>query len=131
MTSDRLTGMLRQLFAYACVGVVATVVHYAVLVGLVERLGWRAVPATLVGYIFGGVVAYALNRRHTFASGRAHGEAGWRFALVAFAGFCLTYVLMSLFVDRWGAPYLPAQLATSIIAMLMTFAINRLWTFRV
>ncbi len=130
MTSDRRTGLLRQLLSYASVGVVATFVHYAVLVGLVERMGWRAVPATLAGYVFGGVVAYALNRRHTFASGRAHAEAGWRFAMVAFAGFCLTYVLMSLLVDRLGAPYLPAQLATSIIAMFMTFAINRLWTFQ-
>lgn len=121
----------RQLATYASVGVGATIVHYAILVGLVEGAGWRPVPATLCGYVAGGVVAYMLNRRHTFASDRPHGEATWRFALVAFAGFCLTYALMSLFVERWGAPYLPAQVVTTVIAMFMTFALNRAWTFRV
>jgi putative flippase GtrA len=119
----------RQLATYASVGVGATLAHYAVLIALVEGGGWRAVPATLCGYAVGGVVAYLLNRRHTFASDRPHAEATWRFALVAFAGFCVTYVLMSLFVDRWGAPYLPAQVVTTVLAMFVTFALNRRWTF--
>lgn len=119
----------RQLATYASVGVGATIVHYALLVGLVEALGWRAVPATLCGYVAGGVVAYLLNRRHTFVSDRSHAQAGGRFALVAFAGFCLTYVLMSLFVERWGAPYLPAQALTTVLAMFLTFSLNRAWTF--
>ena len=119
----------RQLATYASVGVGATIVHYALLVVLVEALGWRAVPATLCGYVAGGVVAYLLNRRHTFVSDRSHAQAGGRFALVAFAGFCLTYVLMSLFVERWGAPYLPAQALTTVLAMLLTFSLNRAWTF--
>jgi putative flippase GtrA len=119
----------RQLATYASVGVGATLAHYAVLIALVEGGGWRAVPATLCGYVVGGVVAYLLNRRHTFASDRPHAEATWRFALVAFAGFCVTYALMSLFIDRWGAPYLPAQMVTTVLAMFVTFALNRRWTF--
>jgi putative flippase GtrA len=123
--------VFRQLSTYAVVGAGATVVHYAVLIGLVEGSGWRPVPATLCGYVAGGVVAYVLNRRHTFASDRPHAEAGWRFALTAFLGFCITYALMSLFVERLGAPYLPAQMVTTVLAMFVTFAINRRWTFRV
>ncbi|HEY8212689.1 MAG TPA: GtrA family protein [Methylocystis sp.] len=119
----------RQLATYATVGVGATLAHYAVLIALVEGGGWRAVPATLCGYVVGGVVAYLLNRRHTFESERPHAEATWRFALVAFAGFCVTYALMSLFVDRWGAPYLPAQVVTTVLSMFVTFALNRRWTF--
>lgn len=118
-----------QLATYASVGVGATLVHYAILIALVEAAGWRAVPATLCGYVAGGVVAYALNRRHTFASDRPHTQATWRFALVAFVGFCVTYALMSLFVERWGAPYLPAQVVTTALAMFVTFALNRTWTF--
>ncbi|MGJ0451756.1 MAG: GtrA family protein [Methylocystis sp.] len=119
----------RQLATYASVGVGATLAHYAILIALVEGAGWRPVPATLCGYVVGGVVAYLLNRRHTFASDRPHSEATWRFALVAFAGFCVTYALMSLFVDRWAAPYLPAQMVTTVLAMFVTFALNRRWTF--
>jgi putative flippase GtrA len=118
-----------QISSYALVGVVATLAHYAVLISLVEGLVWRAVPATLCGYVVGGVISYLLNRRHTFASDRPHQEATWRFALVAFVGFCVTYALMGLFVERWGAPYLLAQLVTTIAATFATFALNQRWTF--
>lgn len=121
--------VFRQLASYASVGVVATLAHYAVLLTLVEGAGWRPVPATLHGYVVGGVVSYLLNRRHTFVSDRSHANAGWRFALVAFAGFCVTFAIMRLFVDICGAPYLPAQVATTVLVMFMTFAINKAWTF--
>ena len=121
--------VFRQLASYASVGVVATLAHYAVLLTLVEGAGWRPVPATLHGYVVGGVVSYLLNRRHTFVSDRFHADAGWRFALVAFAGFCVTFAIMRLFVDIWGAPYLPAQVVTTVLVMFMTFAINKAWTF--
>jgi putative flippase GtrA len=119
----------RQLSTYALVGVVATLAHYAVLIALVEVLLWRAVPAALCGYVIGGVVSYVLNRRHTFASDRPHRQATWRFALVALLGFCLTYGFMSLFVDRLGAPYLPAQMVTTVLVMFVSFGLNRVWTF--
>ncbi len=119
----------RQLSTYALVGVVASLAHYAVLVALVELGAMHPVPAALTGYVVGGVVSYRLNRRHTFASERPHREAAWRFALVALVGFGLTYLLMRLFVERLGAPYLPAQLVTTILIMFVSFAINRLWTF--
>jgi putative flippase GtrA len=119
----------RQISTYALVGVVATLAHYAVLITLVEGFGWPPVPAALCGYVVGGVVSYVLNRRHTFASERPHRQATWRFALVAFLGFCLTYAFMSLFVNRFGAPYLPAQMVTTVMIMFVTFALNRLWTF--
>lgn len=121
--------IFRQLASYASVGVVATLAHYAVLLTLVEGAGWRPVPATLHGYVVGGVVSYLLNRRHTFVSDRSHADAGWRFALVAFVGFCVTLAIMRLFVDIWGAPYLPAQVVTTVLVMFMTFAINKAWTF--
>lgn len=119
----------RQISAFALVGVAAAVAHYGALIGLVELGGWRAVPATLLGYVAGGLVSYLLNRRHTFASDRPHEEAGWRFAVVAGVGFLLTYGAMHLFVERMGAPYLPAQIVTTLIVMAWSFLAHKLWTF--
>src|SRR5215218_3147786 len=81
-------GLRRQIAAFAGVGLV---------VAFVEGAGAGPVPATLVGYVGGGVVSYGLNRRHTYASDRPHAEATWRFALVAFVGFLLTGAFMHAF----------------------------------
>lgn len=121
--------LTRQLTAYISVGTFATLAHYSVLISLVEVAHWPAVPATLCGYVLGGGVAYVFNRRHTFKSAQYHARVGFRFTLVALAGFCVTYVLMVLLVDHWRAPYLLAQIVTSLVAMFLTFTLNRLWTF--
>ena len=118
-----------QITAFTAVGVFAAIAHYGALVALVEGAGWRPVPATLVGYVAGGVVSYILNRRHTFASDRPHAEAGWRFAAVAAVGFCLTWGFMQLFVEAMALPYLPAQLVTTGIVLVWSFVANRVWTF--
>ena len=118
-----------QITAFTAVGVLAAIAHYGALVALVEGAGWRAVPATLVGYVAGGVVSYILNRRHTFASARPHAEAGWRFAAVAGVGFCLTWGFMHAFVDAMALHYIPAQLVTTGIVLVWSFVANRVWTF--
>lgn len=125
-----LDATLRQMRNFAGVGVLAALAHYGALIALVELARWGAVPATLIGYIAGGVVSYALNRRHTFISDRPHQEAGWRFALVAGVGFGLTFALMSLWVGAMGVAYLPAQIVTTLIVLAWSFTANRWWTFR-
>ena len=121
--------LARQLSAFALVGLLAALAHYGALVALVELAGWRAVPATLVGYVAGGLVSYTLNRIHVFETERSHGQAGWRFALVAGVGFALTWGAMHLLVERGGAPYVPAQIATTLLVMTWSFLAHKFWTF--
>ena len=125
----RLALLTRQFAAFFGVGVVAAVVHYGLLIGLVEA--WRVdpVPAALAGYVAGGVVSYALNRRFTYRSNRPHAEATWRFALVAVVGFFLTWGFMHAFTRWLGLPYLPAQLVTTGVVLFWSFLAHKLWTF--
>ncbi len=122
--------LARQASAFAGVGVLAAVVHYGLLVALVESGAAGPVPATLAGYVGGGLLSYALNRRHTYRSARPHREAGWRFALVAAVGFCLTGLAMHALTRRLGLPYLPAQLLTTGLVLVWSFAAHKWWTFR-
>ena len=121
--------LFRQFSSFVAVGFIATGVHYAFLIGLVEMAGVPAVAAALIGYGAGGTVSYGLNRRHVFRSSLPHHAAVSRFTLVAAVGFGLTYLFMSLLVNRAGIPYLPAQAATTGIVMFWSFAAHRLWTF--
>ena len=121
--------LARQFAAFFGVGIAAAIVHYGLLIALVEGIAAEPVPATLVGYVAGGLVSYALNRRHTYDSTRPHREATWRFALVALVGFLLTWGFMHAFTEWLGAPYLPAQLVTTGIVMLWSFLAHKAWTF--
>jgi putative flippase GtrA len=124
-----MTFLFRQLSTFAGVGFVATAVHYVILVAAVEIAAWSAVAAALAGFCAGGAVSYWLNRRHTFKSKRPHKDAVWRFALVASGGFALTYILMTLMAEVGRIPYLRAQVATTGVVMLWSFAAHRKFTF--
>jgi putative flippase GtrA len=128
-TLDPLYRLTRQFIAFFGVGIAAAIVHYGLLIGLVEEAGIGPVSATLAGYVAGGFVSYLLNRTHTYDSARPHHEAGWRFALVAFVGFLLTWLFMQVFTKGLGAPYFPAQLVTTGIVMFWSFLAHRAWTF--
>jgi len=121
--------LARQFVSFFGVGVIAAIVHYGVLIGLVEIARAPVVPATLAGFVAGGIVSYLLNRRHTYESDRPHAEAGWRFALVAGVGFVLTALVMHGLVDRLGAPYLPAQLVTTGVVLVWSFFAHKLFSF--
>ncbi len=124
-----MAALIRQVVSFVGVGVIATALHYIVLVTLVRIFAVPPVPATLCGFTLGGILSYGLNRRHTFESDRPHEVAAWRFALVAGVAFLLTYLLMRQMVETWRLPYFPSQVATTCLVMIWTFAGHRLWTF--
>lgn len=122
--------LFRQFVAFFWVGIIAAVVHYALLIGLVEIFFYDPVSATLAGYVAGGVVSYALNRIYTYEAGRSLWEAGWRFGFVAAGGLVLTYALMALFT-RWTTwHYLLAQIFTTAIVLVWSFLAHKYWSFR-
>ena len=122
--------LARQNAAFSGIRLVSTLLHHAGLAALGDAAAPDPVPATLAGYVAGGIVSYALNRSVTYASLRPHREATWRFAMVAFVGFCITWAVMGVFVRRLGAPYLPAQVVTTGLVLFWSFLAHKLWTFR-
>jgi putative flippase GtrA len=128
--SPRLLTMLRQFGAFFGVGIGAAIVHYGVMIALVELVQWRAVPGTLAGYVAGGFVSYALNRAYTYQTDRSHQDATWRFVVVAAIGFCLTWGIMHVFVERLAIPYILAQVMTHGIVLFWSFLAHKYWSFR-
>ena len=127
--SRSLHRLTRQFTAFFGVGLAAAVVHYGLLIALVEGADIDPVPATLAGYVAGRLLSYWLNRKHTYESDRPHREATWRFALVALVGFLVTWFLMHAFTVWLDGPYLPSQIITTGVVMLWSFMAHKAWTF--
>ena len=115
---------------YLLAGGMATAVHYAVLLALVEWAGVAAAPAAVVGALCGAVAAYAINRSITFtASTASHQQALPPFMLIAAAGATLNGVMVWAGVHWLGWHYLAAQALASVLVLGMTYRLNRSWTF--
>lgn len=125
-----MSGIRREILAFLVVGLVATGSHYAVLIFLVEAMQIAAVPASAAGAFLGAVVSYFLNRKLTFRSNRAHRAAMPRFFTVAALSLATNTGLMAFFTGPLGIAYLPAQMVTTGFLIILTFGLNKLWTFR-
>jgi len=120
---------MRHFIRYTAVGAVATALHYLLLVLCVERGGWPAFAASGFGAMVGAQVAYAGNRWFTFAHRGNMGTSWPRFQATALIGALLGMAVVALGV-RLGVHYLIAQVLATLTSLLLTFAINRIWTFR-
>ena len=122
--------IITQFAKFTVVGAFGTVVHYTILILLVERAGTDPVVGSSIGAIAGAFVNYFLNYYFTFRSNRRHAEAIVQFYIVAGTGFLLNALLMWLIADLLGVYYLLAQLVTTGLVLLWNFWLNRIWTFR-
>lgn len=119
---------MTRLWRYACVGAAATAFHYAVLVALVT---WTITPpaaAAAIGAVLGAQLAYVGNRAFTFTDRRRWWASWWRFQATAVLGAVLSATLVAL-GTAVGVHYLAAQACATLLAMGVTFVVNRRHTF--
>ena len=114
---------------YVLVGVIATAAHYLVLVLCVEAAGWRPWLASGVGATVGAQVAYAGNRLYTFDHRGAVGASWLKFQITALGGALQGMAIVAAAV-RGGWHYIAAQAVATLAGLVLTYAVNRLWTFR-
>jgi putative flippase GtrA len=114
---------------FAGVGAIATGVHYATLLLLVE-LG-MAVPvvATSIGYACGAAFGYLANHRWTFGGTAAHGRAMVRYVAMLAFGFALNAAVVWLLHDIAGLWYVAAQVAATGLGLFTNYAIASHWVY--
>lgn len=123
----KLTG---QLFRFALVGGIATLVHYLVALALVGAIG--VYPANLGGYAAAVGVSYFGHLRFTFRvdpAGASHGRRVLRFVVVSLSGLLFSQAVLALGHAGVGLSP-PLALAVAVVAVpVFTFIAQRTWVF--
>lgn len=118
---------------YAMVGAIGTLVQYAFLLASVSW--WHLldpVAATVIGAFLGAVVNYFLNARFTFRQSTGpHRVRMLKFAVAAIFGMLMNGLIMYVFNRLLGLNYMAVQLVATVAVLLLTYSINRVWTFGV
>ncbi|MCC1495562.1 GtrA family protein [Alcanivorax sp. 1008] len=114
---------------YSLVGIMATSVHYGVLILLVEQMQQTATVATWWGSLVGALVAYTGNRIYTFSSKASALVTLPRFLAVAGVGMAINTSTVWWLTETVQIYYLIAQLIATLTALALTFVLNHWWTF--
>jgi putative flippase GtrA len=84
----------------------------------------------MMGAVAGATVNYTLARIFVFDAQRGHAGAIPRFLATAALSAALNGLLMAVFVNLLGIPYIPAQVAVTVILATVNYLASRHWTFR-
>jgi putative flippase GtrA len=117
-----------RLLRYVAVGASATMVHYALLVAAVEAAHWPPWCGSGLGAAVGAQVAYVGNRWFTFGH-RGSARLSWpRFQATALAAASLGMLIVAGATHaHWH--YLLGQVLATGAGLLLSYAVNRQWTF--
>jgi len=119
---------MQRFIRYGAIGIVATATHYAVLLLGVKAAGLAPWWASGLGAVLGAQVAYLGNRRYTFAHRGPIGESWVKFQGTAVLGALIGMAIIAL-GTAWGLHYLVAQVVATALTLVVTYWINRTWSF--
>lgn len=120
-----------QFVKFGLVGVSNTLIALTVYTLLLKALGVWYVAASALGFAVGAVNGFLWNRAWTFKGHRGDALTPVRWFVVQGCGLLANSGLIFLFVDGAGIDKLLAQGLTLVVVTVLTFFVNRAWTFRV
>jgi len=120
-----------QFLQFGLVGVSNTILAFLVYTILLKVFGVWYVAASGIGFAVGAVNGFLLNRRWTFKEHTGDSLTPVRWAVVQTCGLGLNLALVFTFVSGLALDELLGQACATAIVTVLTFAVNRSWTFRV
>src|SRR5258708_6100530 len=122
--------MLVQFVKFGIVGVSNTLLAFAIYGVWLRVLGGWFRGAWALGFVVGAVNGFLLNRRWTFAGHVGDSLTPVRWGIVQGCGLALNEGLLFVFVDGADVEKLLGQAFATGIVTVITFLVNRAWTFR-
>ncbi len=117
-----------QFVRFCVVGLSNTLISLVVFV-IVVSLGVPYLAASCVAFAAGAVNGYTLNRVWTFKAGSFRAQGLARYGIVQGLGLGLNVGLLAALVEGLDLGSIPAQAMVLPFISLITFALNRRWTF--
>jgi putative flippase GtrA len=128
-SSQSMCFLTQQFITFAGVGAIGTTGHYIALIVLVQAASVAPVVASSFGFAIGALINYVLNYRYTFRSSKRHCEAMIKFFTVAALGATLNGLIMAIGTKGGETNYILIQICATAMVVLVSFLLNRLWTF--
>lgn len=124
------TPLVGQFVKFGIVGVSNTLIFFAVYTLLLKVFGVWYVAASGIGFAVGAINGFLWNRAWTFRGHVGDALTPVRWFVVQSSGLLVNLGLVYLFVDGAGLGKLEGQAVTIVIVTVLTFLVNRAWTFR-
>lgn len=122
--------LISQFAGFMVSGGIATSIHYLILIILVEYYLLNPICASGIGFLFGAISGFYLNRKFVFVDPTAGKIALLKYIAMASVGAILNLSLLWIFNQLLHMYYLIAQVMATISVMTLNFICCKLWIFK-
>ena len=123
----KLKNGLIQFLTFNLVGVVNTIFGFSLIFSLMF-MGLSATVSNVIGYFFGAILSYYLNKKYTFKSKEKNKQEALKFFTVLFISYIINFIILQLLITRTD-PYL-AQLISAIAYTVSSFILAKFFVFK-
>jgi putative flippase GtrA len=119
----------REIARFGVIGIVASLLHIAVALGLIEIGALGVYGANAFAFGVALIASYVGHHRWTFDRRGGHGEHFPRFVATALLGFVLNQGIIALSIEVFGLPYWIGILIVVAIVPAIVYLLCKLWAF--
>lgn len=119
-----------MMLRFLLVGFVNTAVGYGMILFFQFVFSLNYWEANAMGYVFGGLTSYFLNKSFTFKSKRADEEALPRFVLVAASCYVANLAILKIGISVWQLPVAISQGLAIFVYSMSFFFLSKWFVFR-
>lgn len=121
-----------QFVRFVIVGGTATVIDFALYIGIMEIFGYEYyLIAATIGFIFGGLFNFFLSKHWTFQNkSNQHVKQYGIFLIIAVTGLALNNGLLYVGVEYISLHPIIARMCATAIVMFWNFFLNKYVTFK-
>ena len=123
----KLKNALIQFLTFNLVGLVNTIFGFSLIFSLMF-MGLSATVSNVIGYFFGAILSYYLNKKYTFKSKEKNSSEAIKFFTVLFISYIINFIILQLLITRTD-PYL-AQLISAIAYTVSSFILAKFFVFK-
>lgn len=120
-----------QFSRYFFSGGMAFAVYFALLFVFTEYGRLYHMTSLVIAYLFSIAVNFTISKYFVFSNHEQKFHRQFlKFFVVAMIGLCLQYIIVSAFTGILALQYLVANVIASALVYVVSFCLNRLFTFR-
>lgn len=126
----RMNKVFLQIVKFGIVGVVATIIDFAILTILTDFFGVYYLSSTAIGFIVATLFNYGASMRFVFTSRFEKGEKQkelFLFVVLSVVGLGLNQLFMWVFVEKVRIYYLFSKVLATFLVMAWNFISRKIW----
>ena len=120
---------LKLFSKYFASGSIAALIHFIILISLVELFFFNSTIATTIGFCIGTIANYLLQYHWTYSHNKSHAKTFTKYIIVTTCMLGVNNIVFWCQVELLSIHYVIAQIFATGIVMLLNYTINTTYTF--